>query len=162
MYLVPESPVQLCAHSGGGDEKWSDSRYLLKEGPWGGMWETDRGVEVMAGFLAWAAGRMQQPALWNGKAGGGGGVGKTKHSGLDMSSFHFKIAFYHLVLCVHAKLLSSVQLFATPWITACQASLSITNSRSSLSAPKVPRGLASDVSIIFCGCCFSLPWSLRG
>ena len=60
------------------------------------------------------------------------------------------------------QLLSHVQLFATPWITACQASLSITNSRSSLSAPKVPRGLASDVSIIFCGCCFSLPWSLRG
>ena len=28
--------------------------------------------------------------------------------------------------------LSHVQLFATPWITACQASLSITNSRSSL------------------------------
>ena len=28
--------------------------------------------------------------------------------------------------------LSRVQLFATPWITACQASLSVTNSRSSL------------------------------
>ena len=30
------------------------------------------------------------------------------------------------------QLLSRVQLFATPWIAACQASLSITNSRSSL------------------------------
>ena len=30
------------------------------------------------------------------------------------------------------QLLSSVWLFATPWITACQASLSITNFRSSL------------------------------
>ena len=30
------------------------------------------------------------------------------------------------------QLLSHVRLFATPWITACQASLSITNSRSSL------------------------------
>ena len=30
------------------------------------------------------------------------------------------------------QLLSRVWLFATPWITACQASLSITNSRSSL------------------------------
>ena len=29
------------------------------------------------------------------------------------------------------QLLSSVQLYATPWIAACQASLSITNSRSS-------------------------------
>ena len=31
-----------------------------------------------------------------------------------------------------ARLLSHVQLFVTPWITACQASLSITNSWSSL------------------------------
>ena len=31
-----------------------------------------------------------------------------------------------------AQSLSRVRLFATPWITACQASLSITNSRSSL------------------------------
>ena len=31
-----------------------------------------------------------------------------------------------------AQLLSRIQLFATPWIAACQASLSITNSRSSL------------------------------
>ena len=30
------------------------------------------------------------------------------------------------------RLLSSIQLFETPWIAACQASLSITNSRSSL------------------------------
>ena len=32
------------------------------------------------------------------------------------------------------QLLSRVQLFATPWITACQASLSITNSQSSLNS----------------------------
>ena len=42
-----------------------------------------------------------------------------KHSGLDMSSFHFKIAFYQDVLCVHATLLSCVQLFATVWTVAC-------------------------------------------
>ena len=46
-------------------------------------------------------------------------MGKTKHSGLDMSSFHVKIAFCHHVLCVHAKLLGSVQLFATVWTVAC-------------------------------------------
>ena len=36
------------------------------------------------------------------------------------------------VLFSSVQSLSHVQLFATPWITACQASLSITNSRSSL------------------------------
>ena len=37
-----------------------------------------------------------------------------------------------LVQFSSVQLLSRVQLFVTPWITACQASLSITNSRSSL------------------------------
>ena len=37
-----------------------------------------------------------------------------------------------LNICFSVQLLSRVWLFATPWIPACQASLSITNSRSSL------------------------------
>ena len=42
----------------------------------------------------------------------------------------------HISICIHVSLssvqsLSRVRLFATPWIAACQASLSITNSRSS-------------------------------
>ena len=45
-------------------------------------------------------------------------MGKSKHSGLDMSSFHVKIAFCH-VLCLHAKLLGTVQLFATVWTVDC-------------------------------------------
>ena len=36
------------------------------------------------------------------------------------------------VQVISVQWLSHVRLFATPWITACQASLSITNSRSSL------------------------------
>ena len=36
------------------------------------------------------------------------------------------------IFCHSVQSLSHVQLFATPWIAACQASLSITNSRSSL------------------------------
>ena len=43
-----------------------------------------------------------------------------------MNGFILKIQFSSV------QLLSRVRLFATPWITACQAFLSITNSRSSL------------------------------
>ena len=39
---------------------------------------------------------------------------------------------FKLTLIFSVQLLSHVWLFATPWITACQASLSITNSQSSL------------------------------
>ena len=39
--------------------------------------------------------------------------------------------FYRSVQFSSLQLLSRVQLFATPWTTACQASLSITNSQSS-------------------------------
>jgi len=39
---------------------------------------------------------------------------------------------YHTIALISVQLLSRVQLFATPGITARQASLSITNSRSSL------------------------------
>jgi len=43
------------------------------------------------------------------------------------------ISEYKVTMCIRSdQSLSHVQLFATPWITACQASLSITNSRSSL------------------------------
>ena len=44
------------------------------------------------------------------------------------------------------QLLSHVQLFATPWTAACQASLSITNSQSSLKL--VPIELAMDNQLI--------------
>ena len=37
--------------------------------------------------------------------------------------------------------LNRVQLFTTPWITACQASLSITNSRSSLRLASIESGM---------------------
>ena len=40
------------------------------------------------------------------------------------------------------QLLSHVRLFATPWIAACQASLSITNSRSSLKLVIFPNTLS--------------------
>ena len=40
------------------------------------------------------------------------------------------------------QLLSHVRLFVTPWIAACQASLSITNSRSSLKLVIFPNTLS--------------------
>ena len=61
------------------------------------------------------------------------------------------------------QLLSHIQLFATPWIAACQASLSITNSRSSpklmsieLVMPSSHFILCRPLLLLFSGC-----WALR-
>ena len=60
------------------------------------------------------------------------------------------------------QLLSRVQLFATPWIAACQASLSITNSRSSLNSRPLSQwchlAISSSV-VLFSSCRQSLPAS---
>ena len=48
-----------------------------------------------------------------------------------MANNHMKYVQHHSLFS-SVQSLSRVRLFATPWITACQASLSITNSRSSL------------------------------
>ena len=48
------------------------------------------------------------------------------------------------------QLLSRVQLFATPWIAACQASLSITNSRSSLKLTSIASVMLSSHLILYC------------
>ena len=52
--------------------------------------------------------------------------------------------------------LSSVQLFATPWITACQASLSIINSWSSLKLTSIESVMPSS-HLILCHPLFLLP-----
>ena len=65
-------------------------------------------------------------------------VNKLKSRKLNYSStfkeMKFKLEFFFPLLYSVSSVqsLSSVRLFATPWITASQASLSITNSRSSL------------------------------
>ena len=53
------------------------------------------------------------------------------------------------------QLLSCVQLFATPWIAACQASLSITNSWSSLRLTSIESMMPS--SLILCRPLLLLP-----
>ena len=59
--------------------------------------------------------------------------------------------------------LSRVRLFATPWIAACQASLSITNSRSSLKLTSIESVMPSSYLILcrlpFSSCPQSLPAS---
>ena len=57
------------------------------------------------------------------------------------------------------SLLSRVQLFATPWITAHQASLSITNSRSSLKLMSIESVMTSS-HLILCHSLLLLPQSL--
>ena len=52
--------------------------------------------------------------------------------------------------------LSRVRLFVTPWITACQASLSITNSRSSLRLTSIESVMSSS-HLILCRPLFLLP-----
>ena len=52
--------------------------------------------------------------------------------------------------------LSRVRLFATPWITACQASLSITNSRSSLRLTSIESEMPSS-HLILCRSLLLLP-----
>ena len=54
---------------------------------------------------------------------------------------------------------SRVRLFATPWIAACQASLSITNSRSSLKLTSIESVMPSS-HLILCHPLFLLPQSL--
>ena len=59
----------------------------------------------------------------------------------------------NIILSVHMSVssvqsLSHVRLFATPWITACQASLSITNSRSSLRLTSIESVMLSNHLIL--------------
>ena len=60
------------------------------------------------------------------------------------------------------QLLSCVRPFVTPWITACQASLSITNSQSSLKFMSIESVMPSSISssvVPFSSCPQSLPAS---
>ena len=56
---------------------------------------------------------------------------------------------YYLFQVKSVQSLSHVQLFATPWITACQASLSITNSQSLLRLLSIESVMPSNHLILF-------------
>ena len=76
-------------------------------------------------------------------------------------AYHNKIrkANHFLIQFSSVQFLSRVRLFVTPWIAARQASLSITNSRSSLRLPSIESVMPS--SLFFCcliGCLLLLKW----
>ena len=56
----------------------------------------------------------------------------------------------NMFLCLSAKSLSRVRLFVTPWTAACQASLSITNSRSLLKLMSIELLMPSNHHILCC------------
>ena len=60
------------------------------------------------------------------------------------------ISFSIILSVSSVQSLSCVQLFATPWIAACQASLSITNSRSLLKLLSIESLMASNHLILYC------------
>ena len=64
--------------------------------------------------------------------------------------------FYLAIQFSSVHLLSRVQIFATPWIAACQASLSITNSRSSLRLTSIQSVMPSS-HLILCRSLLLLP-----
>ena len=67
----------------------------------------------------------------------------------------FKTLFFLLTFS-SVQLLSSVQLFETPWTAACQASLSITNSQSLLKLTFIESVIPSD-HVMFCHSLLLLP-----
>ena len=74
---------------------------------------------------------------------------------LDFIREH-KLFFYLLRFCTSVQSFSCDQLFATPWIAARQASLSITNSRSSFKLTSIQLVMPSS-HLILCRPLFLLP-----
>ena len=64
--------------------------------------------------------------------------------------------FFNFLQFSSVQSLSRIQLFATPWITACQASLSITNSQSSLKLTSIESVMPSS-HLILCRPLLLLP-----
>ena len=70
--------------------------------------------------------------------------------------YHFLKYFIIISMFSSVQSLSRVRLFATPWITACQASLSITNSQSSLKLMSIESVMPSS-HLILCHLLLLLP-----
>ena len=75
---------------------------------------------------------------------------------LRSPSYRLMILSFISVQFTSVQLLSSVRLFATPWITACQVSLSITNSQSSPKLTSIESVMPSS-HLILCRPLFLLP-----
>ena len=57
---------------------------------------------------------------------------------------------YYFIMCIHAQSFNLVQLFATPWTAARQASLSIINSQSLLKLMSIASVMPSNRLILSC------------
>ena len=75
--------------------------------------------------------------------------------------FSFFLSFYSVLLTVTVQLLSHVRLFAIPWTTAHQASLSITNSCSLLKLMSIESVMLSN-HLILCHPLLLLPSLMYG
>ena len=74
--------------------------------------------------------------------------GTVSHIHINMPK---KIIFFEHIVCISSiQLLSCVRLFPTPWTTARQASLSITNSRSLLKLTSIESMMPSNHLILCC------------
>ena len=88
-----------------------------------------------------------------------GGVGVTCRNStvISISSIGLQWSDYHHLGCFQSvQSLSHVQLFVTPWTAACQASLSITNSRSLLKFMSMESVMPSN-PLILCPSLLLLP-----
>ena len=70
--------------------------------------------------------------------------------------YHLKISFFGLQFSSVVQPLSHVRLFVTPWTAACQASLSITNSRSLIKLMSIQSVMPSN-NLILCRLLLLLP-----
>ena len=73
-----------------------------------------------------------------------------------IQGYHYHLSKFHIYVFSSVQSLSHVRLFATPWIAARQASLSITNSRSSLRLTSIKSVMPSS-HIILCRPLLLLP-----
>ena len=69
---------------------------------------------------------------------------------LPLNNNFFKARWSHVQWISSVQSLSRVQLFVTPWTAACQASLSITNSRSLLKLMSIESVMPSNHPIFYC------------
>ena len=149
-----EQTVGLCGRRWG----WDD----LKEQYWN-MYITICEIDDQSKFDAWNR-ALKASALWQprGKGWGGrseeaSGWGTHVHSWLIHVNIWQKPPQYcKIIQFSSVQSLSRVWLFVTPWITARQASLSITNSWSSPKCISIESGMASS-HLILCRPLLLLP-----
>ena len=73
-----------------------------------------------------------------------------RNSWFTMFQVHSKVIYLYILQFSSVQSLSRVRFFATPWIAACQASLSITNSRSSPRLTSIESVMPSSHLILCC------------